>query len=320
MLSIRDKEWRFGFVRWLRLGAYVLVLCSLSTWWLLHRASAAVTEHSLEVGRELAKMKELMAGTTIMELNGERMTLTSASSEHDVGTILDRFGATCAEQSGGVTEELEALVEGGARFPENVKPKSALVLRSQKDAREGASACFARSGEGGLRDLTARLTRTVESGEFGSLGELRYVFARRKEGSSSTHVIAVRAHSALALAKMFPESGDAPGADLFAGARPADARRIVSAKVDGTRHHATIYQTARPAEQALRDFDAPLSAQGFHVGDLSVVDGMNAIPTRVFIKPDDTVVVVADPEVGDDGQVSVSAFRLLNGGYVPMQP
>ena len=69
--------------RWLRLFAYVALLSAISGWWLLQRASAAMGERSLEVGRELEKLKELMAGTTTMELNGERLTLTFADGTRE---------------------------------------------------------------------------------------------------------------------------------------------------------------------------------------------------------------------------------------------
>jgi len=313
------RERRSRALRWLRLGAYVAVLCGLSTWWMIHRAAAEFHERSLEVGHELAKLKDLMAGTTTMEFNGERLTLTSASTDHDIGTVLDRFSAACARESGGLTDALQEMVARGAQLPDELRPETAGILRSQKGESEGAAACFARPGRGGVQDLVARVLKVAETGEFGALGQLRYVFARRREGARSTHVISVSAHGPLSLERMFPEHGDVPGSDLFEGARPVGARRLISARVEGSKQHAAIYQSPQPPEQALGGFDAPLRAQGFATADVAPLATLSAVPTRVYVKADDMVLVVAEPDPRD-GQTSISAFRLLNGGFAMMRP
>ncbi|MET0387051.1 MAG: hypothetical protein ABW321_13880, partial [Polyangiales bacterium] len=301
------------FARWLRLGALFLVLAVGSTCWLLHRASANASERALAAGRQLEQFRDLANGMSTLRVNGQRVTLSSMSSEQSVGDVLDRFGALCSRDSGGIDAELQQLVAAGKRLPSGLDPKRFGILRSEPSAREGVSACFAREGSAGLSDFAARLMRTVETGDFGEMGQLRYVFARRREGATSTHVITVWSQGAIPLAEMFPATGDAPGRDLFDGARPAGSRRVVAAELEGSDHQVAIYETQHVAEAALAGFAGPLLAHGFEAGDLSQVETINAIPTRVYLRPDATVLLLADERA--DG-TTVSAFRLHNGGYV----
>jgi hypothetical protein len=264
------------------------------------------------MGHELEKLRDIIAGTTTLTLNGQRVTLSAVSTEQNVTTVLDKFMASCSQASGGIKEELVQMIEKGARFPKEVSPDTFGVLRSQDEDKEGTAACFARYDQGGVKGMLERVTKLAETGNLGAMGDLRYVFARHREGSH-TQVIAVQASGDIGLEKMFPESGDAPGEDLFANARPANSRRLISAKVEGGKHHAAIYETHAPADEALADFEAPLEAEGFVQADLRLTHDVSAVPTRVYLKHDDIVLLLVD-ERGDSN--AVAAYRLPYGGYV----
>src|SRR5688500_15852581 len=91
---------------WLRLSLYVSCLCILSTWWWVRHVSANAHARALEMGHELEKLRDIIAGTTTLTLNGQRVTLSAVSTDQNVTTILDKFTASCSQASGGVKEEL----------------------------------------------------------------------------------------------------------------------------------------------------------------------------------------------------------------------
>jgi hypothetical protein len=298
---------------WLRLGLFMTCLCAFSAWWWVRSASAHAEERALEMGQELAKLRDLVSGTTSLTLNGEPVTLTSASSDHSVTTLLDRFTASCANESGGMKQEIARMLEQGARLPKEITPDAFGVLRTQEEDVRGTAACFARQGAEGVRGMLARVAKLAETGKLGAMGELRYVFAKRAEGAAQTHVITVQANGDLPLEQMFPERGDAPGEDLFPNARPARSRRVLSAKLSTGKHHATIYESHDEADVALAGFEAPLQAQGFAPADLRVTHDVSPVPTRVYLKEDDIVLLLVDER--EDANY-VAAYRLPYGGFV----
>ena len=138
-----------------------------------------------------------------------------------------------------------------------------------------------------MSDLLERLAKLAETGDFAALGQLRYVFAHRREGSSSTHVLTLISHDALPIEQIFPARGDVAGPDLVPGVRPDRARRLIIAELEGTSQRAVIYEAQVSTHAALGAYDAALPARGYERGDLSPVIDHVPAPTRVYIKPDE---------------------------------
>ncbi|MEY4581098.1 MAG: hypothetical protein RL701_5801 [Pseudomonadota bacterium] len=308
---------RTRLIRWLRLLAFVAIIVGASAWWQVRRASARLTELSSSVGGQLSKMQEVANGTSTLKINGQRVSLTTLTTDASVTDVLDRFTASCMKSTGGLAEELRELEANGAKVPADF-PRHALgVLRMEKNEEEASAGCFARSGNGGIRELAERVGRFAESGDLAEFGQLRYVFVRYYAVHAVTHVLTVTSLDRMPIEQMFPTESDAPGADLLDGVRPAHARRMLSARLEGSKHEMSLYETDRDPELALSSYDEPLHARGFTSGDLSAADGMNPVPTRVYFKQDDIVVVLAAPQ--DNHKTMVSAFRLANGGFASMR-
>ncbi|MET0389071.1 MAG: hypothetical protein ABW321_24060 [Polyangiales bacterium] len=301
--------------RWLRLAAFVAVVVSVSAVWKVREVSASLSERSLAIGRQLESWRDPVAGTSTIRLNGQRVAITSVSTDDAVGPVLDRFTRMCARKSGGITEQIQALVAHGGDVPEHVSSRFG-VFRTEKDANEGAAACFARDGEGGMAELAERAATLAETGDLAALGQLRYVFARRREGSSTTHVLTVVSDGALPLEVMFPAQGDAPGDDVVSGVRPARARRLISAELEGTAQRAVFYEAEVRPEVALRAYDEALPVRGFLRGQLEPAGADMPAPTRVYFKQDEILLLIASHA----GKASshLSAYRLKNGGFARM--
>lgn len=313
-LRTERRIWRIA-----RLSALCALVVALSAWYAVRQASAEFRERSLSIGRHIESLPSAFdpaAGTSTIRLNGQRITLTSVSSDDDVGPILDRFSAMCARNSGGISEELHALVAKGAKIPDHVANGFG-VLRAQSSDHEGTAACFARDGGAGLAGLLSRARSFVKTRDLAAFGQLRYVFAHRREPGVPTHVLTVISDGALPIEQMFPSERDAPGDDLVPGVRPEHARRVVSAELEGSRERAVIYETRVPAVRALKAYDAALPTRGYERGDLAPVADALPAQTRVYMKPDDMLLLIAKDLTHERSQVS--AFRLANGGFAKVR-
>jgi len=299
-----------------RLALYLSVVVGLSAWWMAREVSAELSERALSIGRTIESWRDPAAGTSTIRLNGARITLTSVSSDDGVVTILDRFTGMCARNSGGMHEELHAMIARGAQIPEHVAEHFG-VFRAQDGERQGTAACFARDADGGMSALLERVSRLAETGDLAALGQLRYVFAHRRKGASTTHVLTLISHDSLPIEQIFPASGDVRGPDLVQDVRPDQARRLVSAELEGTSQRAVFYEAQVDAEAALQSYDEALPARGYQRGDLSLVVDSLPAATRVYIKPDETLLIIAQHRGPQHSQVF--AFRLSNGGFVRAQ-
>ncbi|MET0285693.1 MAG: hypothetical protein ABW352_14535 [Polyangiales bacterium] len=299
-------------VRWrrVRLGLYLAAIATLSTVWLAHKAEAEVAERALSIGRQLDRMSSIAAGTTTFELNGARMALTTITRKEPIGVLIERFASLCARDSGGVAEQLASL---GDKVPDGLRSGQFGVFRSAQE-KEGTAACFARQEGGGLEETVRRLNELVDTGDFAALGQLRYMFVRDL-GNGERHVLSVSSLGALPLDRMFPADRDVPGRDLSFDVRPAGARRLISASVEGSKLEGAIYESALSPAEALAGYDAPMQKLGFQRGNLehvaAYVEG-----ARVFLREDETVLVFAEARKGHS---AVSSFRLANGGFVSVR-
>jgi len=303
---------------WLRLAGFVAVVLMLSAWWAVHQVSAYVEERALAIGEHLDSAYDPRAGTSTLSFNGQRMSVTSVSSDQSVKQILDRFTELCGRSSGGITEQIDEFMAAGESVPPGLTGGRFGVLRSDVSERKGYAACFAREGRGGFQDLMTRFQRFSDTGDFASFGQLRYVYARRSEGSDSTHVLTVTGLGKLPLLEMFPDQGDAPGQDVVEGVRPPDARRTLAAQLEGSQMQLTAYESSANAQEALSAYDRQLSPQGYQVTDVQHPDGPLPYPTRVYTKRNDALVVVAKED--GRGHSQVTAFRVPNGGYASLIP
>jgi hypothetical protein len=66
---------------------------------------------------------------------------------------------------------------------------------------------------------------------------------------------------------MFPKEGDAPGSDAANAPRPNEAKRLLTASVDGSPYGVRIYDAAGSPSDALASYDAAMPALGWHAMD-----------------------------------------------------
>jgi hypothetical protein len=300
----------------LRLALYVICVAAVSGLWLVHRAHAELSRRALSLGREIALTlppQTRQTGTTALRVNGQDASLNSTVVSEPIDLVLDRFEGLCASQSGAIQQQLHDAIRKGAKLP---KPETFGIFRSERGQREATAACFSRTGRGGLTSLINDMGRALETGDLAQLGQFRYVFARIAQDKKSSHVITVWSRGALNVAQMFPEHGDAPGADLAPGARPPNSTRVLSAE---TMHHemnAVLYESASDAESALDAYGSSLVEAGY--GSVLSPKAVADLPVhmRVYRHGESDEVYLLAQRTGD--KTLVIGLRPNNRGYVTL--
>jgi hypothetical protein len=175
-----------------------------------------VEQSFLDLGSGLAQLdaQSPRKGPRIVELNGARLHFASTSVDDSVEDVIDRAKEGCGPHK-------DKALKGG-------------------DGTRGFVACFIPQAEP-LGPVVGEVRQDVPP-------TYRYVYAQ--PGSEKTVVITVEADGKVELKKLFPEEGDAPGADAPGVPRPPDARRTLTAREEGSPQQMTLYVTKdkNPAE------------------------------------------------------------------------
>ena len=208
-----------------------------------------------------------------VRLNGQRLSFSSRLTPLPVRAVLDAFERGCQEPSPNPAAGPSAPA-GSERW---------LVARhSEPGGSVGQSACVARSG---ARSVPERLWDFVRAGDLASLGQARYVLARRAPGSADTHVLELWAPGALSL-----------GA-LLAGRLQPDAEgaeRLLDARVDGAPGAVQLFTSPEAPSALLARYERRLAADGFE----ALGTDASAPLRRAFLGADRAVLITAQAVAG----------------------
>lgn len=209
-------------------------------------------------------------------LNGQRLLLRSRSTEQPVSVVLDAFESECrAPRDTGRAEAASAHPSEPWLTARHADP----------DGSVGQSACLARSDG---RSLPARLWEFARSGDLSSLGQARYVLARRAPASAGTHVLEVWSSGTLSLRELL-DGPDAPSADPVPS--PAGAEPLLDAHVEGEPDAVRLFTSTERPRVLLDRYARQLLASGFEAVPGPANDG--ASPSRAFLNADRAALVSA---------------------------
>jgi hypothetical protein len=245
-----------------RVLGLTLVLLSLGVALVARRAEAQVVEGLRGFGEQLAGLGVLSPHSAPRRLvvNDLEFGFFTLGTKLNVHAALDRFKGLCrtagkVDLPAAVRQKLEAESPG--------ELSEAGVLRNESE-RDGFLACldFGQNTSG-----EALLTRLVEFGRtrsLRSLGQVRYVMARR--GNEETTLVVLWSEGEGRLDKVFPKSGDAPGRDLEGVARPSGSARLLSAAEVGMPFGLAVYRVDGTSAAAVKaSYGAQLAVQGWRV-------------------------------------------------------
>jgi hypothetical protein len=225
---------------------------------------ADLREGTLQAGRELATLGDVLGTTKTLFLNGAVVNVSNALTTDSPKAVLDRFERVCREHPLFLARALEDLPaelqdELGRQIPdESVRGG---VLRAEANG-DGALTCFMDDRPSSLRDLPGRLRAFSSSYDLSEFGRVRYVYATRID-AGSTRVTTVWADGSLKLKEMFPAKGDAAGEDTTVVPRPPSARRILSAAAAQVPFGVYIYDAALNEASLRTYYDDQMKSLGW---------------------------------------------------------
>ena len=280
--SLRKRAWGSvigGLRAGLVLGLIVAALCALS----LRSAEARAGESLRGFASELLSWKsaKFASEPRNLWLNGAQFHFLSASSRLSVSETLDRLEDVCQRHGGLVGVE---QVLNTRRAP--IERSSAAWLRGafrEESPGEGFVACLDTGGALRPSELAERIHAFAKTGNLAELGELRYVLARR-QGDTTTALV-LWTEGDFPLLQMFPDHGDAPGADPLGVPRPSQAERGLSATERDAPYSLTLYRVSSGPAAALGDYLDGLKRAGW-----SVTPGHQ--PNAAFARHGDRTVLI----------------------------
>jgi len=297
---------------WLRLLAYVAVVQLAAAWTVVTLVRARVDEALLRVGSlvmQYAGASYQQEPRTLL-LNGARIGLSVGVSERPVHEVLDHFERRCRQHSGNLREQFaEAMTHAGdgAREVDRDGVWPDPVVRAD-EATRGVVACLdLGEGELSMDELSRRAGVLLLTGDLAQMGALRFVSVER--GDTQTVFVTTWSDGPIDTPSMFPTEGDAPGLDLPDVPRPANARRVLSARESGQTKAFNAYAVSgQPLDETRRAFAAQMVAAGFAVPAAGttgsetsgyVAQRGDAAVVVAFVAPERAETIVTISSLGD---------------------
>jgi hypothetical protein len=237
-------------------------------------------EGTLEAGRELAQLKDVLGSTKTVFFNGTAMNVSTAFTDQSTSEVLDRFEAVCEDHPGFVARALADIPKTlEDRVTATIKsPRMRMGIIRNEIPGEGALTCFTDDRFSMLRDFPSRMAAFVKSHDLAEFGRFRYVYVDRTK-AGRTHVMTVWTEGSFKLDEMFPANRDAAGFDSPLVPRPPQAKRILSATSAQVPYGLHIYDSAMRREDLRRFYDQEMGARGW-----TLAAGEERANTVVYMK------------------------------------
>jgi hypothetical protein len=288
-----------------RVVAYGLVVMTGLGVYSYKQAKAEIGKSSLQIGRDLAPVADLLDETHELKMNGETVFVASAVVREDFGKVLDRFEGHCKTNPGALGDAWKKLSEIGeaAKVEGSAKGVEAGGVIRHEAKLDGVIMCLVKGSK--TPDTFSQAAHLFhETHDLGTLGRLRYAYARQNPETGKTLVLTVWTEDSFKLDNMFPKSGDAPGHDPPEMERPPEAARLLSVDVPNTPFGVYVYRSGMQPSAVTGFYDKKMEAAGWTVidppGDAQVNHG--------YMK--DGVMFTLSTGRGDDGATIVSVGEM----------
>ncbi len=295
LLGKISKKRFYGTARVLAYGSVVALGFGALT---VKSAVASVGDQSLELGRKLEGLQDLVHGAQQFRLNGESVFFSASKSDESVHTVLDRFEQHCNATRAfdpiawqGLGDKAQAaedkLEQGGIN-------RYGVLRKEDSNAQDGIVMCFTRSG--GAGQFLEGLQGFVDTGDLHALGDFRYVHAVQK--GTRTYLQVLWTDGSFNVRKIMGEDGkDSVGSDYANLPRPLHSRRTITAEALNTPYSARVYETSDAPDVVLQAYTNKMYEQGWSsVRSPDVSMDKTGVDGRYFVKP----------ESGEQAVVSVS--------------
>jgi len=246
----------------LRVTAYGLFVMACVGTCSARAAKADITEQTFVLGRDLAKVADLLDHTYEVRLNGETIYMSQSETATPMKEILDRFEEACRDNPGvlGSTSAWKDLPNSqvkGKGDLSNVMARLGVVRK--EEGHEGMVGCLAKSS-GMSPTLTEAFQAFMKTGELGYMGKLRYAYVKGPSPSGRMSVTLLWTEDNFNLQHIMPpqDGMDAPGTDSPTAGRPPNAKRVLTAEIVGTPYALRLYESDATPEMVYGKFDATM--------------------------------------------------------------
>lgn len=280
-------------------------------------AVASVGEQSLELGRKLEGLQDIIHGSQEFRLNGESVYFATSKSDLSVSAVLDRFDQKCNSQHAFDPVTWNALDDQQADQAEQKMAAGGVnrygVLRKEDaKAQDGVVMCFTRD-RGPTEFLTA-LQNFTTSGDLHDLGDVRYVHAVHK--GSRTFIQVMWTDGSFNVRKLMGTPGqDSVGSDFANLPRPLHSRRTMTAEAVNTPYAARVYESPDAADVVLKSYTQKMYDEGWSsVTSPDVSLQQTGVDGRYFLKPqtaEQVVVSVSKAADSDKTMIVVASVATL---------
>jgi hypothetical protein len=259
LLGKVSKKKLLGTARVLAYGTVVAAGLGALT---VRSAVADVGTQSLELGRKLADLQDVIHGAQEFRLNGQTVFFSSTKSDEAVAAVLDRFEHHCDNARAFDALKWKTLADmKGTDIDKTGKVSRFGVLRKE-DATvgDGVVMCFTNSS--GPRDFLTSMQAFAVSGDLHDLGDVRYAHATRKDGS--TTVQTMWTDGSFNIRSIIGTPGhDSIGSDFATLPRPIHATRTITAEALNTPYSARIYESTDAPDVVLQAYSDKMLADGW---------------------------------------------------------
>jgi len=243
-----------------RLSTYCAVVGAVVATLVARSVYGSVTDTVVDLNREWARQAgSLDRQSYSVRFNGQAMNVSSHMVDDSVDAVLQAAEDDCRAHSGHLDGDIARLP--GVAMAKLTSWVFGVVRRQWSD--RGYVACIERDSDKGVAGLAADLGELAKTGDLGKVGAFRYVIVDRGPGATKTHVLRQWTDGEFNLVSMFPAQGDAPGRDLAEVPRPAGARRVLDASVDGSPFGVRVYDAPGAPESILARYEQDLVANGW---------------------------------------------------------
>jgi hypothetical protein len=271
---------------------------------------ADMKEIALSAGHELLGLRDLTHEAEAVSFNGAPFHRASLIVKPSVHEVLNRVEEHCEKAPNIIGRAFLELPEKELEKKLGEKPSLAFrhgVFREEsKDQKHGMVVCFVDEENYGLGEIPKRLDRFMTTHDLSVFGKLRYTYAEKLKGGD-TEVVTMWADRGLDVRAMFPSDGDAAGTDSDVLPRPANARRILSANVEGLPYAVRLYDTRDNVDKVRTFYDSWMEAHGF---DKVKADNQPGIS---YIRPDGYQAFLAVSSRGGKTSIAVSEAGRADG-------
>jgi hypothetical protein len=258
---------------------------------------ADLREASLQVGRELMALSDVLGSTKTLGINGAIMNVSTAITTQSPSQVLDRYEAVCRQHPDYLPRALaeipKALESTVARAIPDPRLRFGIIRGGNDD--EGALTCFMDDRPASVGGVADRIRAFLRSRDLAELGRFRYVFVNRTK-SGTTHVTTLWNDGPFKLGEMFPSSGDAPGDDSTMVPRPPGARRLFTAAAAGMPFGVRLYRSGHSEDEVRRFYQGAMAERGW-----TAVADMPDHHVAAYLKNAGTLLYVSTQATAGDG-------------------